>query len=277
VKEKRPGDFILRFCRDIVHLDSLHFGLFGSGCAHTIDGLRSAQANYSRFLLERIPAGSKRILDAGCGTGELSERLVEAGYSVTALTPDTYLAEVVTKRLGDRAAFALSKFEDFTSSQPFDLIVMSESCQYMAHHLLFPKARELLADGGYLLISDYFRKSDITYYETVWTESEFSQKLTKSNFEIVSSDDITDDTLPTLDIGKKTYSEIILPTIELLRDLLIHVIPGFVVGVVKLFLRKQLALAADFLYTKQPEQFDRTRFKENLNYRVLLLRKCALD
>jgi MPBQ/MSBQ methyltransferase len=274
MKEKRPADFILRFCRDIVGLDSLHFGLWPSGSAHTLEGLKAAQDNYSRFLIERIPAGTTRILDAGCGTGELSERLVAAGYHVTALTPDSYLAEAVTKRLGDRAAFSLSKFEDFESSQPFDLIVMSESCQYMAHHLLFPKARALLADGGYLLISDYFRKAEGSYYETVWTESEFSQKLAKSNFEVVSCDDITDDTLPTLDLGKKMYSEIILPTIELLRDLLIHVIPGFIVRTFKFFMRKQLALAADFLYTKQPQQFDRERFKEHVNYRVLLLRKC---
>jgi hypothetical protein len=143
----------------------------------------------------------------------------------------------------------------------------------MAHHLLFPKARTLLADGGYLLISDYFRKADGSYYETVWTESEFSEKLAKSNFEVVACDDITDGALPTLDVGKKMYSEIVLPTIELLRDLLVHVIPGFIVRIFKFFLRKQLALAADFLYTKQPQQFDRDRFKEHVNYRVLLLRK----
>jgi hypothetical protein len=43
---------------------------------------------------------------------------------------------------------------------------------------------------------------------------------------------------------------------------------------IRFFLRKQLALVSDFLYTKQPEQFDSARFKENLNYRVLLIKKC---
>jgi MPBQ/MSBQ methyltransferase len=274
MKEKRPADFILRFCRDVIGLESLHFGLWESDCPHTIDGLKVAQENYSRFLMERIPAGATNILDAGCGTGELSERLVAAGYTVTALTPDGYLADVVTKRLGDRATFALSKFEDFETSQKFDLIIMSESCQYMSHHLMFPKARDLLTDDGYMLISDYFRKSDMTYYETVWTQAEFSTKLEKNKFQVVASDDITDKAIPTLDLGKKTYSEIMLPTIELLRDLLIHVIPGFIMRPIRFFLRKQLALVSDFLYTKQPEQFDSARFKENLNYRVLLIKKC---
>lgn len=274
MKEKRPGDFILRFCRDVIGLESLHFGLWEAGAAQTIDGLKYAQANYSRFLMEHIPAGTTTILDAGCGTGELSQRLVGAGYAVTALTPDTYLAETVTKRLGDSAAFALSKFEEFETPQKYDLIIMSESCQYMSHHLMFPKARELLADGGHMLISDYFRNQEMTYYETVWTESEFSAKLAKSNFQVVQCDDITDRTLPTLDLGKKLYSGTILPTIELVRDLLLHVVPGFIVAPVRFLLRKQLALAADFLYTKQPEQFDSTRFRENLHYRVLLLKKC---
>jgi cyclopropane fatty-acyl-phospholipid synthase-like methyltransferase len=275
MKEKRPADFILRFCRDVVGLESLHFGLWESEYPRTIDGLKAAQDNYSRFLLEHIPAGTTTILDAGCGTGELSERLVEAGYTVTALTPDSYLAEYVTKRLGDRADFALSKFEEFETQKKFDLIIMSESCQYMSHHLMFPKARELLTDGGHMLISDYFRNQEMgTYYETVWTESEFTQKLEKSNFKIAQCDDITEKTLPTLDLGKKVYSGTILPTIELVRDLLLHVIPGFIVGPIRFFIRKQLALAADFLYNKQPEQFDSARFKENLHYRVLLLEKC---
>jgi MPBQ/MSBQ methyltransferase len=224
--------------------------------------------------MDRIPAGTRHILDAGCGTGELSERLVCAGYDVTALTPDCYLADVVTKRLADRAKFALSKFEEFETTRKFDLIIMSESCQYMSHHLMFPKARELLTDGGHLLISDYFRKTDMTYYETVWTESEFEKKLEKSNFRIVACDDITERASPTLDVGKKTYGEVILPTIELLRDLLLHVIPAFIVRPIRFLLRKQLALAADFLYTKQPGQFDSLRFKEHLYYRVLLIQKC---
>ncbi len=193
---------------------------------------------------------------------------------VTALSPDGYLADVVAKRLGNRAAFVLSKFEVFETLQKYELIIMSESCQYMSHHLLFPKARELLADGGYLLISDYFRKAETSYYESVWTESDFSLELGKSNFQIVSCDDITDETLPTLDVGKEIYATIILPTIELVRDLLIHLIPGFIVRAGRFCFRKQLALAADFLYTKQPKQFDSSRFKEHLNYRVLLLKKC---
>jgi len=273
VKERRPGDFILRFLFDVIGLESLHFGLWDGDRTRTVGALKAAQDNYSRFLMARVPAGAKRVLDAGCGSGELSERLALAGYDVTALTPDAYLADAVTKRLGDRARFALSKFEDHEAAQPYDAIIMSESCQYMSHHLVFPRARKLLAEGGYLLISDYFRKAERAYYETAWTASEFAAKLEKSNFEVVSSEDITDATLPTLEVCKKYYGEMVLPTIELLRDLALSVIPGFVTWPIRVALNKELALAADFLYRKQPEQFDASEFKEHLNYRVVMLRK----
>ena len=271
----RPEEFILRFCHDIVGLDSLHFGLWNNGHARTIDGLKVAQENYSRFLMDRIPAGASTVLDVGCGTGEMSERLAGAGYHVTALTPDSYLADGVIKRLGGNGSvFALGKFEEFEPAQKYDLILLSESCQYMVHREFFPKASDLLADGGHLLISDYFRKSDTPYYKTVWTESEFSERLAKSNFQVVWSDDITEQTLPTLDVARKCYSEIILPVIELQRDLLVQAIPAFIVRLVRFFLRKQEKLAAEFLYTKQFEQFDSARFKEHLSYRVMLLKKC---
>jgi SAM-dependent methyltransferase len=275
MKEQRPADFILRFCTDIVGLQSLHFGLWDSSFPRTIEGLKKAQEAYSLLLLDRIPQGARTVLDAGCGTGELSERLIERGYVVTALTPDPYLADIVKKRLGAKVTFALSKFEEFQAPAPFDVIIMSESCQYMSHHLTFPKARELLNPGGHLLISDYFRKTETDYYETVWTDKDFWFRTKQCDFELVSLDDITDRTLPTLDVASATYSKTILPTIELVRDLFAHVCPKIVLRFLKFVLRKPLRLASQFLYVKQPAQFDAERFKEHLEYRVLLLRQAV--
>jgi SAM-dependent methyltransferase len=273
MKEQRPADFILRFCTDIIGLQSLHFGLWSDEFPRTIEGLKQAQEAYSLLLLDRIPAGAQTILDAGCGTGELTQKLVAKGYTVTALTPDPYLAAIVTKRLGNTANFALSKFEEYDTPTKFDVIVMSESCQYMSHHLTFPKARELLNPGGHMVISDYFRKNETAYYETVWTDKEFTFRTKQNDFEVVSVDDITDRTLPTLEVGNATYSKTILPTIELVRDLFAHVCPKFIYRFLKFALRKWLNLASDFLYVKQPEQFDAKRFKEYVDYRVVVLKQ----
>jgi MPBQ/MSBQ methyltransferase len=273
MRVKRPADFILRFCTDVVHLDSLHFGLWDIDHARTIDGLKQAQRNYSLFLIDKIPAGVSRILDAGCGTGELSGWLIERGYAVTALTPDVHLTDIVTRRLKDIGTVVLSKFEDFYASQKYDLIIMSESCQYMSRRLMFPKARELLTDDGLLLVSDYFRKAPTKYYETVWTNAEFSEKLAQSAFDVVSCDDITERTLPTLDVARTCYAEVVLPTIELLRDLLLHVTPPIVVWAFTRALRKQFRLLGEFLYAKQLAQFDSSRFKEHVEYKVFLLRR----
>jgi SAM-dependent methyltransferase len=270
-RERRAADFILRFCTDIVHLESLHFGLWEDDYPRTIDGLRLAQKNYTRELLSRIPSSARRILDVGCGTGELSDMLADRGYAVTALTPDPYLAEIVTRRLAGRGSFVLTKFEDFCDDEKYDLIVMSESSQYLSHHLMFPKIRELLAEGGRVLISDYYRKHDTAYYETVWTNAEFEKKAAANGFAIASCEDVTARCLPTLDVGHACLTDIMLPTIELVRDLLLHVIPTFVTRAVRFGLRKQLSLVADFLYVKQLAQFDSARFQREIEYKIMLL------
>ena len=276
MKETRPADFILRFCIDVVHLDSLHFGLWEDHYPRTIEGLKAAQENYTAALIARMPHGTCRILDVGCGTGELSEKLIELGYDVTAITPDPYLAPIVQRRLRGRGTFVLSKFEEYRSDTKYDAIVMSESSQYLNHGLMFPKVRELLAPDGILVVSDYFRKSATTYYETVWTNAEFASKSVQNDLEIVSSEDITRRTSPTLDIGGTCFSEIMLPTIEILRDLLLLVTPTFVAKIVTWFLRKQLALVRAFLYEKQPAQFDSARFEEHVEYKMMVM-KCRTE
>jgi MPBQ/MSBQ methyltransferase len=270
-KDATASDFILRFCTDVLHLESLHFGMWQAHHEPSLAGLREAQKDYSSFLIARIPAGVRSILDSGCGTGELSERLIDADYAVTAIAPDTYLSKIVREKMRGRGTFVSTKFEEFVTSERFDLIVMSESCQYLSRHLAFPKARELLADGGHLLVSDYFRKLPTNYYGTVWVESRFRENAAANGFDVVSCDDITQAALPTLDLGHRYH--VFLPTIELVRDLAVAFCPPLVTNVVTFAFRKQLALLTEFLYVKQFEQFDSRRFAEHVAYKVMLLRK----
>ncbi|MBD5604551.1 MAG: class I SAM-dependent methyltransferase [Candidatus Eremiobacteraeota bacterium] len=272
-KDGSASDFILRFCTDVLHLESLHFGMWQEHHEPTLAGLREAQKDYTSFLIARIPAGVRSILDSGCGTGELSERLIDADYAVTAIAPDSYLSKIVRRKMRGRGTFVSTKFEEFATPERFDLIVMSESCQYLSRHLAFPKARELLAEGGHLLVSAYFRKRPTNYYGTVWVESRFLENAAKSGFDVVSCDDITQAALPTLDLGHRFHTEIFLPTIELVRDLAVAFCPPLVTKAVTFAFRKQLALLTEFLYVKQFEQFDSRRFAEHVAYKVLLLRK----
>ncbi|MDI6641830.1 MAG: hypothetical protein QME68_05930 [Elusimicrobiota bacterium] len=65
-------------------------------------------------------------------------------------------------------------------------------------------------------MSDYFRKDKITYYKTTKVLTEFLQEAEKNAFEIINSEDITQNILPTLDLAKMLYNRYGLPIVEML-------------------------------------------------------------
>ncbi len=54
------------------------------------------------FIARRCPPG--RILDVGCGTGALAERLARQGYEVTGLDASSGMLEVLSRRRGEIAS-----------------------------------------------------------------------------------------------------------------------------------------------------------------------------
>ena len=102
-----------------------------------------------RFLLPLL-AGSRRVLDVGCGNGLLARRLLGDGLDVTALDRKLNRTE--------RTAGIRFVEEDFLGFEdaPYDALVFSASL----HHL-FPletalaAADRLLCPGGLLLASDF--------------------------------------------------------------------------------------------------------------------------
>ena len=104
-----------------------------------------------RYLEEYLPADS-RILDAGCGAGELALKLKETGHRVTGLDVET---EEVEKALALGVEARQADFLQFEGG-PFDAIVFS----FSLHHV-FPlagaleHAERLLVPGGLLLAEEF--------------------------------------------------------------------------------------------------------------------------
>ena len=69
--EKAKNDRALRFYRDVLGLERLHYGMWLPDDPLTMEALQAAQKRYEDFLIENVPEGVERILDVGCGTGEL--------------------------------------------------------------------------------------------------------------------------------------------------------------------------------------------------------------
>ena len=57
-------------------LDHLHYGYWTKDLEVDIMNVRIAQENYANFLISHIPESGKKILDVGCGTGQIAKKLI---------------------------------------------------------------------------------------------------------------------------------------------------------------------------------------------------------
>ncbi|GAB1541473.1 hypothetical protein NUACC21_41440 [Scytonema sp. NUACC21] len=216
-------DPILDYYRKLTKSDYLHYGYWNLEDELNIENLFLAQKRYIDHLISFIPQEVKTVLDVGCGIGGNTLRLLEKGFEVEALSPD--IAQEKAFIAKGKVPFHLSKFEKFETDKTYDLILMSESAQYIPLREGLDKCSTLLEDGGSLLISDYFLRekfpNDNVFALCTHEKSEYLKALEEYGFEIVKSEDITSRVTPTLDLAMLKFNEYVKPTLELFDDLLL--------------------------------------------------------
>lgn len=80
----------------------------------------------SHFYLSVAGPAPIRILDLGCGTGTLCNAYAEHGHTVTGVDPAAAMLDVArTKPLGAGITWVDTPAQSFTTTQKFDLIVMT--------------------------------------------------------------------------------------------------------------------------------------------------------
>lgn len=269
-------DFGLRFIHEVIGLECLSYGLWDNE-PQTIDGLRSAQRRYVDSLCTWVPEGVHRILDVGCGTGATALRLTELGCSVEGLSPDPYLGEIFQQRTG--LPFHLSRLERFTPDQPYDLILMSESAQYVMLDQLFRWVMRT-TPGAHLLISDYFTAEPAPGpfgksghpLEDFWDEAQLWA------FEEIRREDITAATAPTLDLAKGLYDGYVEPTTALASEWLTQKHP-LLMGLADLVVRNKVRrwqrnlASADGTEFKRLKRYLRVLFKAPFDMAELARRR----
>jgi SAM-dependent methyltransferase len=105
-------------------------------------------ARFLELIRAHVPAGS-RVLEIGCGDGELARALSKAGYVVTAIDPRAPAGEI----------FRRERLEDFDGDQQFDAIVASLSLHHVADlGVAVDKIARLLEPGGLLLLDEFARE-----------------------------------------------------------------------------------------------------------------------
>jgi SAM-dependent methyltransferase len=96
-----------------------------------------------------------RVLEIGCGTGQITVPLAERGLCITALEPGPDLATVARSKLAEYpgAVVVERRFEDYDLPQePFDLVVSATAFHWVDPAIRVTKAARALNPGGYLAI-----------------------------------------------------------------------------------------------------------------------------
>jgi SAM-dependent methyltransferase len=207
--------------RYLLKSDDLHYGYWPEGLAVEIANWPKAQAHHSELILSHIPAGVKTILDVGCGAGAFSQKLVRHGYKVESVSPSPLLAQEARKRLGDDCRIYETKFEHLETESRFDLILFSESFQYVGMGKSLPKVVRLLNPGGHLLVCDFFKKD--AEGGGVLGGGHYLQKfydrMSQQPFEPVVDKDITAEVSPTMDLVNDFLQQAGLPVRDLVYQL----------------------------------------------------------
>ena len=104
------------------------------------------QQRVEEFVLGQIGDPPARVLEVGCGKGELARALARVGHSVTAIDP----------RAPEGLIFRSVGIEEFSDAEPFDHVVASLSL----HHVedlgrALDKVVDSLRPGGTLVVVEF--------------------------------------------------------------------------------------------------------------------------
>ena len=228
VSSQRVGlDIGLAIGRFFLNTEDLHYGYWTKGKTATIQNFAEAQKAHSKLIIYHIPDGTQRILDVGSGSGNLALKLINKGFQVDCVIPSEFLAEQVRAKLGNQSTIHICGFEDVPESEKYDLILFSESFQYVKLRESMVKIMTMLNPGGHLLICDFFRR-DVPGKSPMggghsWQG--FQDIITKHPLKMVTDLDITKETAPTIDLLAKFNADVVTPISEMSGEYLIDHYP----------------------------------------------------
>ena len=147
------GLVISRFLYKTEHL---HYGYWPDDLEIIPENVRKAQDLHSKLIIDSIPDDAETILDIGSGSGGLAEKLIEKGFNVHCVSPSDYLADAIEQKLGDKVKVYRSTCQDLELEQKYDLVIFSESFQYVQVNQAIEKSMDALKPNKHLLICDFF-------------------------------------------------------------------------------------------------------------------------
>lgn len=121
---------------------------------------------YEKILEEVAKRSSRRVMEFGVGTGNLTQVLLKHGLEVTGIEPSEEMRKIARHKLPSYVKIIEGDFLSFPVENKIDTIVSS----YAFHHLTdeekaiaFKKYAALLNNGGKLVFADTMFESQETF------------------------------------------------------------------------------------------------------------------
>jgi trans-aconitate 2-methyltransferase len=123
--------------------------------AETYDAISDPQFSWGMEVLERLQLrGDERALDAGCGSGRVTEQLIERlpHGSVLAVDASEGMIAKARERLADSASYLVADLSELELEGPVDLIFSTATFHWILdHERLFARLRAALRPRGRLV------------------------------------------------------------------------------------------------------------------------------
>lgn len=123
--------------------------------AETYDKVSDPQFNWGIEVLERLELrGNEDVVDAGCGSGRVTERLADrlSDGSLLAVDGSEGMISKAQERLGDRASYLVTDLSELELAEPVDLVFSTATFHWVLDHdRLFNRMHDALRPGGRLV------------------------------------------------------------------------------------------------------------------------------
>lgn len=107
------------------------------------------------------PKAGERILDVGCGTGDLAALIAEGGADVTGLDSSTEMVEAARKKY-PQLRFDIASADDFSYTEPFDAVFSNATLHWVLRYKEAVQCiYEALKPGG-RLVAEFGGKGNVS-------------------------------------------------------------------------------------------------------------------
>jgi SAM-dependent methyltransferase len=265
----RSLDLLFIFLRYFFETEYLHFGYWRAGVDLKFANLKQAQYAYIDELFKLIPDDVQSILDVGCGSGEMASRLLKKNYQVDAVCPPSIMSEHAEKKLTGDSTLYECKYEELDIDKKYDLIVFSESIQFIQIKDAFEQCKRY--GKKYILIADLF-KNDMPEKGPIGggkPYKDFLQEKEFFGFSELENIDVTQFVAPGFDLEQDAINNFVKPLLSVFKRIMAIKNSFFIKLGLKLYKKKLDKMQSRYLDANNRNSHSFAKYK---SYHFILLK-----